>query len=534
MISGRRLLAACCALLPMAVALPLDARAAAPEAAVVVRPVTVEVVDGPADDQRVRLDAALYVPTSASAERPLPAVILTHGFGGDRNGVEAEARQTAQAGYVVLAYSSRGFGASTGAISLGSGDYDVKDARQLVDFLAGRPEVLRDAPGDPRVGMTGVSYGGGIALGTAAADPRLDAVAPRLTWSSLEESLAPAGALKVGWTTIFFVAGLVGRPPAGPCGGFVPDVCHAYLSGGVQGGRSPLVSELLGRSSPDLGGRLRVPTLLAQGTVDTLFDLNQSVRTYEAARGAGAPARLLWHDGGHSTALGEPPGVRAAVLRWWQRWLRGDTSAEPGPGLEVVVAGRPTVTASAYPAGTSWRLLLSASGSLVGPGEGVPSAGRLSMYNPLLGLPAAHSETPGLGGRLDLPPYELPGQHLAWDSAPSPQDRYLVGIPRLRVRLASATGEALVFAKVYDVGPDGRALLVGYQARPTRLSELSGAPVEVDLAGMAHRLVAGHRLRLVLASTDAAYANRTVPDTYTVTLDPSYPAVLEVPFLPAG
>ena len=85
-------------------------------APVEVRHVTFQVVDGPGDDQRVRLDATLYVPPNATAATPAPAVVLAHGFGGDKDDLDAVARQTAHHGYVALAYSARGFGRSTGAL----------------------------------------------------------------------------------------------------------------------------------------------------------------------------------------------------------------------------------------------------------------------------------------------------------------------------------------------------------------------------------------------------------------------------------
>jgi ABC-2 type transport system ATP-binding protein len=169
---------------------PPDAQAHAGPT-ITVRPLTLDVVDGPEGDQRIRLDASLYLPSTATAARPAPVVVLTHGFGGSKDDVDSLARQTAHAGYVAMAYSARGFGRSTGTIGLAAVDYDVADVSQLIDALAEMPEVLLDGPGDPRVGFTGRSYGGGITLMAATADPRIDAIAPRITWSSLDYSLGP-------------------------------------------------------------------------------------------------------------------------------------------------------------------------------------------------------------------------------------------------------------------------------------------------------------------------------------------------------
>src|SRR5690606_6648109 len=121
----------------------------------------ITVPGGPEDDPHVTLDTTFYEP--AGRDRA-PAILLAHGFGGSKHDVAREARGLARAGYAVLTWSARGFGRSTGHIALNSPGHEVQDAQRLVDWLARRPEVRLDRPGDPRVGMTGQSYGGAIAL----------------------------------------------------------------------------------------------------------------------------------------------------------------------------------------------------------------------------------------------------------------------------------------------------------------------------------------------------------------------------------
>ncbi len=117
-------------------------------------------------------------------------------------------------------------------------------------------------------------------------------------------------------------------------------------------------------------------------------------------------------------------------------------------------------------------------------------------------------------------PLDLPGQHVAWETPTFTADLPLVGVPRLvDVKLSSASGEAWFYAKLYDVGPGGDAVLIRRQVSPVRADDLS-APLGVVLPGVSHVMEAGHHLRLVLAATDAAHANRRLPDTTTVTVDP--------------
>lgn len=78
--------------------------------------VTIDVPAGPGGTGQVRLDATVYQPTAT----PAPAVLLAHGFGGNKDSVSAEAAALARRGFVVLAWTARGFGDSGGQIGLNS------------------------------------------------------------------------------------------------------------------------------------------------------------------------------------------------------------------------------------------------------------------------------------------------------------------------------------------------------------------------------------------------------------------------------
>ncbi|NBP91399.1 MAG: alpha/beta fold hydrolase, partial [Actinobacteria bacterium] len=145
------------------------------------------------DSTSVQLDTELYLPTTS----PAPAVLLAHGFGGSKDSVIEEAKALQARGYVVLAWSARGFGKSSGSISMNSPDREVVDVRRLIDYLSTRKEVVQDAKGDPRVGITGGSYGGAISLLAGAQDHRIDAIAADITWNNLEGALFPQSALGV-------------------------------------------------------------------------------------------------------------------------------------------------------------------------------------------------------------------------------------------------------------------------------------------------------------------------------------------------
>jgi ABC-2 type transport system ATP-binding protein len=89
------------------------------------------------------------------------------------------------AGYNVLTWDPRGFGQSGGTVEADSPDFEARDASALISYVARQPEAQLDKAGDPRVGMAGASYGGGIQLVTAAIDRRVDAITPDIAWNSL-------------------------------------------------------------------------------------------------------------------------------------------------------------------------------------------------------------------------------------------------------------------------------------------------------------------------------------------------------------
>src|SRR3954447_4822806 len=176
---------------------------------------------GPAGDQPVELDTRFYLPRQRDGR--VPAVLLAHGFGGTKDSVSDDAQSLADRGYGVLTWTAQGFGRSGGQIHLDSPDYEIRDAQRLLDWLAARPQGRLDAPGDPRVGVVGGSYGGGLALLLAGQDPRVDAIVPSITWNDLTKVFLPqsagttaTGVFKKGWAGLYFGNGAaVGQSATG-------------------------------------------------------------------------------------------------------------------------------------------------------------------------------------------------------------------------------------------------------------------------------------------------------------------------------
>ena len=214
-------------------AVPGSASAATPRPTALT-PITVQVRVGPDNDQPCTVDADLYLPTGASASKPVPAILTTNGFGGSKDDANQAAigKGFATAGYAVLSYSGLGFGKTTCKVELDDPAWDGKAGKQMDDVLAGiRPyvdqgtgksqylrSIAMESKGDPRVGMIGGSYGGQIQYAVASQDPRIDTIVPIITWNDLTYSLAPGDVAKKDWVDLFFGDGIASagrrtRPP---------------------------------------------------------------------------------------------------------------------------------------------------------------------------------------------------------------------------------------------------------------------------------------------------------------------------------
>ena len=115
-----------------------------------------------------RIAADLYPP---AGRPPFAAVAVCHGFGSIRKyWVNDIASELAERGIAALIFDYRGFGDSEGPRDRLFPLEQVDDARAAIGFLASLETV------DPRrLGLYGVSFGGAVALYTAAVDSRVRA-----------------------------------------------------------------------------------------------------------------------------------------------------------------------------------------------------------------------------------------------------------------------------------------------------------------------------------------------------------------------
>ena len=395
------------------------------------------------------IQVSFFPAEGLKAGQRAPTILQTHGWGQSRdtNPDSASAAGTGnvgtgplrRAGFNVLTWDSRGFGQSGGTVNVDYKGFEGRDVQALLDWLAKQPEARLDRKGDPRAGMHGVSYAGGIELVAAGIDRRIDAIAPTIAWHSLLTSLYKEETVKGGWSSLLYAAGQTGR--------LDPHITSAFASGASTGKLSAEDRAWFESRGPgdELVGRIRVPTLLLQGTPDTLFTPTEAIRNYEILRRNGVPLKMMWFCGGHGTCLtgtGPDGHFEAAVIAWLRRYVSGAKVATD-PGFEWLADDAKWRSASRWPPRRGTPIVATGSGTLA-----VSPADALSG-TPVAAGPAANA--------VNVP---IPAA-----------GTQVVGEPRLRLTYSGSGLVGHVFAQIVD---EQRNVVLGNQVTPIPVT-LDGA-----------------------------------------------------------
>ncbi len=457
-----------------------------------------------------------------------------------------------------------------------------------VDYVK-RDDARSGIGHDPRVGMIGASYGGAVLYAAAAVDPRIDTIVPQETWTNLMYSLTPnnadldddlmspaLGVAKKLWAEAFFMAGLM-QPTLHPlvyrpetdCPGFRPEACPV-LTHGFEYGYPDETALLL---NPDVSpllyaDQIDIPVFINQGINDSLFNLNESIAIYNRLKQRGVPVKLLWMSWGHGggNCLNPfPPGPPCAglpapgeldatepleesyqgqlYLDWFDHWLKDkpvSTGAEfsyyrdwvPGPAYGP--NGDQYAKADRYPVSTETRLYLSGVAELVDTPREI-KWGRAALTTSARAA-TSYSELSAIDR--NQPTYDVRGTYMAFTSQPLASDTVVVGTPILDVQLQAPkflesqadgpSGKLILFAKIYDVAPDGTQVLPNRLVAPVRIPDVAQR-VRISFPTLVYRFAAGHRLQMVLAQGDLSYASNTIAGKVKIVNSASRPNILILP-----
>jgi ABC-2 type transport system ATP-binding protein len=437
---------------------------------------------------------------SLAAGTTAPTVLMGPGWGsaGDTN-VDAvgilgqfSIATLRNAGYNVLTWDPRGFGASTGTVEIDSVDHEALDVGRLIDWVATQPEASLDAVRDPRMGMVGASYGGAIQLVTAAIDCRVDAIVPVIAWHSLLTSLFKADTAKTGWAGILTLAS-AGRS-------LDPAINSANAASKDNGVIADADKKWFDERGPsDLVSKIAVPTLIIQGTVDTLFSLDEGVSNYLLLRKSGVPTAMLWFCGGHGICLtkpGDEARVSRAALAWLDRYVKKDETAATGARFDFIDQNGSGYTADDYPVPAGDPLSATGKGTLALVAEGgagpATSVNTGSILDGLVPPITPAKATNGVNVSIVAPATTA----------------VVVGAPELTITYSGTTPDGVrptrVFAQLVD---DATGLVLGNQITPIAVV-LDGQPhtLTVPLEVVAFTAKPGTTLTLQLVATTVAYA----------------------------
>jgi ABC-2 type transport system ATP-binding protein len=438
-------------------------------------------------------------PTANGAVRP--TVLMGPGWGssGDTDTSQAgiQGALTIQAlwqgGFNVLTWDPRGFGKSGGAAEVDSPNDEGRDVSTMINWVAQQHGVEVDRPGVPRIGMVGESYGGGIQFATAEQDCRIDAIAPTIAWNSLGTSLDKSQTPKAGWSEIL--------ASVSSSATLDPTIARAdnemKTTGRID---AKATAFFISRGPAQFLSKVKIPTLILQGTVDDLFTLDEGIANYETLKKEGTTVSMAWFCGGHGVCLTNPGtaiGVGPLSLAWMQHFVAKDAAVKVLKGFEFVDQNGTSYAAKSYPLPQGAPIVATGSGSL--------QLTALGGSGPPTVPPNAQAANAVDVVALGVTP--APASNALNISVPITRDAELVGAPTLKLTYSgtAAAGERLsrVFAQLVD---PATGIVVNNQITPIPLT-LDGRThsLVIPMETIGYTGASGKPLELQLTPTTVAY-----------------------------
>jgi ABC-2 type transport system ATP-binding protein len=430
----------------------------------------------------------LFLPDGASPADPVPVVLQTHGWGGTGSTDIDDENGFIQAGYGVLTWDQRGFGSSGGKVHIDSPEYEGEDVMRLIDMLAADSRIAQEAAGDPRIGMSGGSYAGGIQFVTAALDKRVDAIAPEISWNNLSNTLAPHGVIKLQWSLLLYAAGAAAA--YGESDGYDFAIHRALAESSANGTWSKATHEFFESRGPaSLLEQIKAPTFIIQATTDTLFPPSQAADNWQALRKyRNTRLKMAWYCGGHGVCDPFDPGpadyIDGQIVKWFDRYVKGEKSVRTGRRFEYLDQTGEWHKARNYPVRRAETISSDpGSGVVVTPGE--PTAGGV------IGASATEGQT-----SLEVPLPSFTG--------------LLIGEPVVHMRVTvlgtGTTDRVLHVPLFFQLVDKGTGAVVGNQTIPYVFgADPEPQSVSFPIEGVSYKVAESDQLVLEINSESANY-----------------------------
>ncbi|MFJ9845608.1 CocE/NonD family hydrolase [Kitasatospora sp. NPDC101155] len=466
----------------------------------------------------VVLKADVFTPApgtpGADPQGRYPLVVQPASWGQNDLEYVAQGRALAADGYVVVTYTVRGFWGSGGEVDV-AGPKDVADISTVIDW------ALAHTHADPdRVGMVGLSLGGGLTLLGAAFDPRIKAVASLSGWADLTDSLYS------GQTRHLQAAAVLAGIQA-PTGRKSPEFARVLDDLFADRDLPEVIGWADTRSPARYLDRINAngtAVLMANAWGDSFFNPSQVTDFY---RRLTVPKRLELRPGDHASQeftglLGLDNATWDNARSWLDQYVKGapapDTRTQP-VNLEVRPSGAHESHADWQSVSSRTEHLVLGSDTLGADTSGDPASA--NWRTTVLGdTPSGASGGVALlSGLVDQAVHQPPtvvvpllarSAAVVRQSQPYPQGLSLRGVARVHTTVTATASQGTVVAYLYDVDALGVGRLISH-APQSWSGRTPGQPfpLDVSLFATAYDLPAGHRLALVLGTRDALYGGET-------------------------
>lgn len=420
-------------------------------------------------------------------------------------------------GYAVAYMSVRGTGESHGCMELFSLN-EQKDVSEMVTWLATRPWSTGN------VGMMGRSYDGTTPLMAAAqGNPHLKTIVPISSVADLSNMMFKNGTSEfrgpifhnvVYWASFGMGVGLNSEPHRRDHWG--EQACEAVVEGTTVPTRTALTGDT---DDPYWEERDLWDDVLANydgsvwfvhGLEDWNVNPSQVVPYYQQMQDAGIPAKMWLGVWGHAypDRSDEHRNVRwdwaDQTVKWFDFWLKG---VGEQPSLDVEVEDSLFVwrrEATYPPRDATFAEFEIGAGALAAVGNA--SAGRYILAT----TPASWKGGLGQPDAGQVGEWPVGGDSFTVDSEPLAGDLRIAGLPQVHVAVTPTTAAgAHLFAELYDVYPDGRAVRIGWGAMNLRyhaggnegmptLTPGQTVTALMEMEPVDAHVGVGHKLRLVL------------------------------------
>lgn len=425
------------------------------------------------------------------------------------------------AGYNVVTWDPRGEWQSGGQLEIDSPDFEGRDVQAIITWVAQQPEAAFD-PGsevDPLIGMVGASYGGGIQLVTAAIDDRVDAIVPTIAWHSLNTALYKDEAFKTSWGALLSGVLLLTGADVNPR--LYPAAITGILTGEVSEDDQQLLDD---RGPGELVEKITAPTLLIQGTVDTLFTLQEAHDNATILIENGVPTKVVWFCGGHGgcvTSSNDGEVLEQATLAWLDKYVKG-LDVPTGPQFEWVDQHGDRFSSDTYPVEQGAPLsVTSAAGGTLPLRQFFGGSG--PNLRALTALPL---------GALGVLSAAEASNAVELTTAKAATTTYVVGAPELTLTYSGTGTSRHVYAQLVD---DATGLVLGNHVTPIPVTLDGGEhTITIPLEMIAHTLAPGQTLTLQLVASAVTYqalrsSGELTVSSMTLSLPTADAAVINLP-----